>query len=296
MTVMVYQLDSFTRTRFAGNPAGVVTGGEQLTSSEMQAIARELNNSETAFLLPALDTDHDVFIRYFTPTTEVPTCGHATLAALTVEALSAGENLGRRIIRNGAGLSAGRADVDGGNYLAWMEQGLYAAEPVLDEPTQIAVLGALGLTVSHANPETPMRVGSTGHSKVLVGLHSRVALNTIVPDDAMLSALSRQIGSNGFFVFALTPDDVDIAAEARMFAPAIGIREDPVTGNGNGPLGGYLVSQGLVNIEGGRAELRTLQGQQMGRPGHCQVRVTQTADGLQITIGGYVTPVFSALL
>jgi len=83
----VYQIDAFTKDLFKGNPAGVVSNADGLTESEMQAIARELNNAETAFILSPTASDHDVWIRFFTPTTEVPSCGHATIAAHYVRAL-----------------------------------------------------------------------------------------------------------------------------------------------------------------------------------------------------------------
>jgi len=86
----VYQIDAFTKNRFEGNPAGVVANADGLTDSQMQAIARELNNSETAFILSPTTSDHEVWIRFFTPTIEVPTCGHATISAHFVRALEKG--------------------------------------------------------------------------------------------------------------------------------------------------------------------------------------------------------------
>ncbi len=83
----VYQIDAFTEKRFEGNPAGVVANADGLTDFQMQAIARELNNSETAFILSPTGSDHDVRIRFFTPAIEVPTCGHATISAHYVRAI-----------------------------------------------------------------------------------------------------------------------------------------------------------------------------------------------------------------
>jgi PhzF family phenazine biosynthesis protein len=82
----IYQIDAFTNSKFKGNPAGVVLNAEGLSETQMQGIARELNNSETAFLFPPDDHDCDGVIRYFTPTIEVPTCGHATIAAMYAKA------------------------------------------------------------------------------------------------------------------------------------------------------------------------------------------------------------------
>ena len=86
-TLNVYQIDSFTKEKFKGNPAGVVLNAGGLNEKQMQVIARELNNSETAFLFPSDGNDCDGVIRYFTPKIEVPTCGHATIAAMYAKAL-----------------------------------------------------------------------------------------------------------------------------------------------------------------------------------------------------------------
>ncbi len=86
-TYRVYQVDSFTRQKFSGNPAGVVSNADGLTEQQMQQLARELNNSETAFIFAGQKPDYDVEVRYFTPTTEVPICGHATIAAHYVRAV-----------------------------------------------------------------------------------------------------------------------------------------------------------------------------------------------------------------
>jgi Phenazine biosynthesis-like protein/Methyl-accepting chemotaxis protein (MCP) signalling domain len=85
--LVTYQIDSFTKEKFKGNPAGVVVNADGLNNKQMQIIARELNNSETAFLFSPDDYDYDGVIRYFTPKTEVPTCGHATIAAMYAKAL-----------------------------------------------------------------------------------------------------------------------------------------------------------------------------------------------------------------
>ena len=88
--IRLYQVDSFTTDVFRGNPAGVVPGADGLTEAQMQAIAREMNNSETAFALPPTAADHEVWVRFFTPTTEVPSCGHVTIAAHYVRAWEMG--------------------------------------------------------------------------------------------------------------------------------------------------------------------------------------------------------------
>ena len=120
---------------------------------------------------------------------------------------------------------------------------------------------------------------STGHSKVLVELRNRAVVDGLQPDLASLTELSREVGSNGFFVFTRSTGDPRLLAWSRMFAPAIGIAEDPVTGNGHGPLGAYLVRYGLAPVSDGSLTFIGRQGSAMGRPGEVRVDVRTRSDG-----------------
>ena len=100
----IYQVDAFTRSRFHGNPAGVVPDADGLTDEQMQRIARELNNSETAFIFSPQSAEHDAVVRFFTPTTEVPLCGHATIAAHYVRAIEGTAVSGRVLQKTKAGI------------------------------------------------------------------------------------------------------------------------------------------------------------------------------------------------
>ncbi len=103
-TYRLYQIDSFTRERFHGNPAGVVPNADGLTEEQMQRIAREMNNSETAFIFSSASPDYDVEVRFFTPTTEVPLCGHATVAAHYVRAIEGVAVSGQVLQKTKAGI------------------------------------------------------------------------------------------------------------------------------------------------------------------------------------------------
>jgi PhzF family phenazine biosynthesis protein len=269
----LYQVDAFTTERFQGNPAGVVPNAEGLTAAEMQAIARELNNSETAFIHPADAPDHDVVVRFFTPTTEVPSCGHATIAAHYVRAVENGLPSCTVIQKIGAGILPVEVVRDGSGYRIVMTQGAIEFGEPLDAAQVDEIAQALGLAAGSRDERCPVQIVSTGHSKVLVGIDSRDTLNSLTPDPARLSEISARIGCNGYFVFTLASDDSDILAHGRMFAPAIGIPEDPVTGNANGPLGAYLVKHGLAVAEGGTLTFRARQGEALGRPGVVEVIV-----------------------
>jgi PhzF family phenazine biosynthesis protein len=269
----LYQVDAFTSERFRGNPAGVVPDASGLTAAEMQAIARELNNSETAFVFAPDAPDHDVRVRFFTPTTEVPSCGHATIAAHYVRALERNLPSCTVVQKIGAGILPVEVVRDEAGYRIVMTQGAIELGEPLGAAEVGAVVAALGLKEDALDERCPVQIVSTGHSKLLVGIRSRETLNSLKPNLARLVEMSGRIDCNGYFVFTLDSDTSDVLAHGRMFAPAIGIPEDPVTGNANGPLGAYLVAHRLAAPVQGRLVFRARQGEALGRPGVVEVIV-----------------------
>jgi len=269
----VYQVDSFTRTKFSGNPAGVVVNADGLTEEQMLLIARELNNSETAFLISPENDDYDCEVRYFTPKTEVPTCGHATIAAMYVKALE--EKLTSCFLRIKTKIGILPIEIIKGknDYQVIMAQSSFELGPVFDDRTVQRLLKALGIAYSDLDNKCPVQIASTGHPKVIIGIKSREKLNRLNPDYYSLTRLSKQIKCNGFFVFTFDTDEKDILTCGRIFAPVIGINEDPVTGNANGPLGGYLIYHGIIKNHKNYFEFNSKQGEAMKRPGIVTVRV-----------------------
>ena len=271
--LIIYQIDSFTKLRFKGNPAGVVVNADGLNDDQMQLIARELNNSETAFLFSSDDIDCDGVIRYFTPYTEVPTCGHATIAAMYAKALE--DNLDSCVLKfkTRIGILPFEIMKGNGDYQVIMTQGKFQLSPTLDDNTTNILLTALGLDYSDLDEKCPIQIASTGHSKVMIGIKSREKLNHLTPSYNDLADLSKQIQCNGYFVFTFDSDNKEILTYGRMFAPAIGINEDPVTGNANGPLGGYLIQNKIVDFKDYLFEFNGRQGEKIDRLGVVNVRV-----------------------
>jgi PhzF family phenazine biosynthesis protein len=290
---IVYQIDSFTRTKFQGNPAGVVTNAAGLTTQDMQHIARELNNSETAFLFPSDGPDCDGVIRYFTPTTEVPTCGHATIAAMYAYALENALDSCLLKFKTQIGVLPFEIIKTESDYKIIMTQGAIQLEEPLAEQDCEILLKALGLTLNDLDSRCSIQIASTGHSKVMIGIQQRSKLNQLTPDLAQLTKLSAKIKCNGYFVFTFDTDQAGILTHGRMFAPAIGIAEDPVTGNANGPLGAYLVHHKLVHPTSGSFRFTGKQGEKMGRPGLIEVQVILKAGKPErVQIAGEAVVVF----
>lgn len=284
----VFQVDSFTRTKLRGNPAGVVPFADGLTDQQMQDIARELNNSETAFIFnnhhEDIDGQHyDVEVRFFTPTTEVPLCGHATIAAHYVRALKGLHQRGRIIQKTKAGLLPVDVTPDGDDFRITMTQSTPEVSAPLSEELICDIAQALGIKRGDVRKDCPVAIASAGHAKVMVALKGEQLLNSLTPDAAQLTAISKRIGCNGYYVFTLDENPTDeqpYLAHGRMFAPAIGIAEDPVTGNANGPLGVYLTHFGLCShlYEGDTFDLRIVQGEAIKRAGTMDVHVEMAHD------------------
>jgi PhzF family phenazine biosynthesis protein len=271
--LIIYQIDSFTKEKFKGNPAGVVLNADGLNDDQMQQIARELNNSETAFLLSPDDNKCDGVIRYFTPLKEVPICGHATIAAMYAKALE--ENLDSCILKykTRVGILPFEVIKQNEDYQVIMTQGKFELSPEFDDEMNQKLLSALGIDKSDRDMKCPIQIASTGHSKVMIGIKSREKLNSLIPNFSDLALLSKQINCNGYFVFTFDTGNKEILSLGRMFAPAVGINEDPVTGNANGPLGGYLVQNKIVIHNGIVFEFSGGQGEKINRFGTINVKV-----------------------
>jgi len=294
----LFQVDSFTKELFKGNPAGVIPDADGLTDAQMQNIARELNNSETAFLLSPTADDHDVWIRFFTPTTEVPLCGHATIAAHYVRAKVSATESATIFQKTGAGILPLQIVKKQDDYKIIMTQGDLEFYDPLTEQYCRELVSALDLSGDDLNSKCPLQIVSAGHSKVMIGIRSNKKLSSLSPNFGNLAKLSMEIGCNGYYVFTFETGSEEILTNGRMFAPAIGIQEDPVTGNANGPLGGYLVHHRLVSYEyNGVFQFKGQQGEAIGRAGVVGVMV-DVVDGkpVRTKVGGEAVIVFQTEL
>lgn len=270
----VYQVDAFTTERFRGNPAGVVANAEGLTEEQMLAIARELNNSESAFIFPSQEEGVDCQVRFFTPKTEVPMCGHATVSAHYIRCLAGEAKLGRTIQKIQAGVLPVDIAKDGDDYVITMTQGT----PHVGEPFAAPLVGriceALGITPLELRGDCPVAFANTGAGKIMVPLRALEQLNSLTPDLGALTKISQELGIGGYYVFTLHPGE-EYLVHGRTFSPAIGINEDPVTGNSNGPLGAYLVHYGICQdtAAADSFDFKIIQGEALGRRGQMGVHV-----------------------
>jgi PhzF family phenazine biosynthesis protein len=290
--IQVHQVDAFTREPFTGNPTGVVLNADTLSEAQMLAIARELNNAETAFILAPDADDHTVRARFFTPRSEAGFVGHATIAAQYV--LSRRHDAPRWQRQKS---KAGIVDVEVRGSDEDRRIAIRRSPPPigreLNDRERLAVLDALALASESLDTRIPPRIVGAAGTRLLIGVRGPEPLKHLKPDLTRLTTLSAQIGAAGYFVFTVTPNAEDHLTEARMFCPALGIAEDPVSGNAHGLLGAYLARLGLLRRHGERAHFSGVQGYSLHRPGRVEIEL-EFADGelAGVWISGQAVSIF----
>ncbi|MDC4448273.1 PhzF family isomerase [Acinetobacter baumannii] len=289
----IYVVDAFTTKPNTGNRAGVVLDADHLTTQEMQDIAAFAGYSETAFVLSPKDQSHDIHVRYFTPTNEVPICGHATIATHFLRATSGHHSDYPLIAKTGAGHLPVSIFGSSKELLVKMTQGRVEFLSPFNANQRAELASALGVSESDF-ADLPIQVVTTGHSKVMVPMLSRNKLDELIPNNEKLKAISAEIGCNGFFPFVLEGSRQEPITYGRMFAPAIGIKEDPVTGNANGPAGAYLVHHDLIECDQ-KVSYWGYQGFAIEKTGRVLVTVEKTDSILHVSIAGQAVLVGSVL-
>ena len=292
--VRIYQVDAFTTRLFTGNPAGVVLDAQDLDEQELQAIARELRGGDTAFVLPPDAADHDLRVRFFTPRTETAFVGHATIAVHAVrDALGLPPCL-RQKQRNGI-IDTGR--IDGPQapryFFSQPPPPLHGA---FDGDNLREVLAALGLEPHELDPRCPAIVAGVRGARALIAVRDGATLARLRPDLTRLAALSAAGCPPGYFVYTRSPAVPDCDTEARMFCPAIGIDEDPVSGNAHALLAMHLYRLGLLTERQGQIAFTGRQGHHLSRPGDVGVRIElQGGQVRSVRIDGTAVVAFEAV-
>jgi len=282
----LFLVDAFTRERFCGNPCAVVLDADQLSDEEMRRIARELAGTEVAFVLASDSPDYDLEVRFFSPRREVAFVGHATVAAHYVRAMANGVPKGK--VRQKSGSVVVEVEVRGKapNLHVTIHHTPATFGPIVPEERIGPVLDALGISSSTLHADCPVQVMSLANSRLMIGLQSLEALESLQPKMEQLVHLTPHVGADGFFVFAIKEGAQPVTTESRMFCPVIGVPEDPVSGNAHGMLGVYLVNHGLLPVVKGEARFIGHQGRFVGRPGAVDVTVEASgkrATGVRVT-------------
>jgi trans-2,3-dihydro-3-hydroxyanthranilate isomerase len=295
------QFDVFTDQSFCGNPLAVFPEAEGITDERMMQIAREMNLSETVFVLkPQTDGDKVLRrLRIFTPAREIPFAGHpivGTWTALASDGLvqpPEGGNGWQRIYHE-VGIGVLPVDIefkDGRPIQVVMTQGKFQIlEEIEDSHEQAELARALGLAREDLDESLPIQRITTGLSCLAVPVRSLADLRDCHINSNLLAEIYTRHGATGCHAFTRETMEVGASrAHARFFAPADNIPEDPATGSACGALGGYLVHHGALNLEpeDGRYKFVIEQGDFIHRPSRINLDVKGNAGNVEeVKVGG----------
>lgn len=271
----IFQVDAFTSTRFTGNPAVVVLDADGQSDATLAAVAREFSHAEVAFVFAADAVDHDIKLRFFNSRKEAPFVGHATVAAHAVLLALGRRNVGVCRQHSGTGILPVTAQIEaraGGNEsVIEFRQTVPELDVPLPFKSTLRVAEALKLPATHLHEVMPARIARKGSNRLLVPVADQRYLENLAPNFETLMSLGSELGAEGFFLFAVNRDSDELWTESRMFCPALGIPEDPVSGNAHGMLAAYLWDLGQFSKK--KPTFIGRQGYQMKRPGQVRVRL-----------------------
>lgn len=293
------QVDVFTDKAFGGNPLAVFPDAGGLTTEEMQRITREMNLSETTFVLPSEDVEADFKVRIFTPKAEVPFAGHPLVGTHWALAHLGRVELQEPVTQVRFELGVGVLPADLHVAEGWVEKVVITADrpsfhAILEDYVDLAA--GLGLPFEAiGGAGWPVQVVSTGFPQMMVPIRSLADVRRLDPGAFNINALNRAckaVGTDVVLVFSLETERSESTIHVRVFAPAHGVPEDPATGSANANLGAYLVHHRVVSIASPTVFIVSEQGLEMGRPGTLYVEVDH-ADGqpTAVRVGGSVVPV-----
>jgi trans-2,3-dihydro-3-hydroxyanthranilate isomerase len=305
----LFQLDVFTDQALAGNPLAVFPEAEGLTDEEMLKIAREMNLSETVFVLPSNDNKALRRLRIYTPTREIPFAGHPVVGTWNALAREGVVNLpesgtGWVRIHHEIGIGVLPVDLefkDGEILQVVMTQGRFEiVDEIDDRHDQAELARVIGHDTDAIDETLPIQIISTGLPFLAVPVRSLSDLRRCRVNGGALAELYTRLGATGCLVFTRETIEVgDARAHARMFAPADNIPEDPATGSACGALGGYLIHHHAISVEpqDGVSRFVIEQGDFINRPSRLNLEVNGGIGKVEeVRVGGSSVVVMRAEL
>jgi len=269
-------VDAFTDEACAGNAAGVVPDADGLAADQMQAIANELGASETAFITSSPEADRRV--RYFTPTTEVDLCGHATIASHAQLFEDGVIDAGTHTLETNVGVLDIDIEDDG---TVWMTQDAPEVRTLDVDYGRVAdAIGVPEAALQDIGEDLPVAYATTGLPFLMVPVNFLEHLGQADPDMDAVDELADEYDATGIYAFTFDSLEQESTLHGRMWAPGAGVPEDPVTGTASGACGAYLREVDAFDGEL-PAEMVFEQGHFVDRPGYVHVRVGET-----VQVGG----------
>jgi trans-2,3-dihydro-3-hydroxyanthranilate isomerase len=306
-----YQIDVFTNQSFGGNPLAVFPEGAGLSTKQMQTIALEMNLSETTFVLPPENPEADFKVRIFTPATELPFAGHPVVGTHWLLAHLGQVQLEEPVttvkFELGVGVRAAQLHVSAGKVTKVVmdhQRPEFYATASEEQIEQLAK--SLGLR-SEAIRETgwPAQVVSTGMRQLFVPVRSLGEVQSLKLGKQDTSAMNSVLDEldpvekdiHCIMVLSLETESDESDVHTRMFAPRLGVPEDPATGSASGGLGAYLIENRIINATPPTTFITSEQGIEAGRPSTVHIEVDgRPGDIAMVRVGGEVVPLIKGVM
>ncbi len=285
MGLPFYIVDVFAEQKYAGNQLAVFRFANSLTTSQMQRIAKEVNYSETTFILSDITEKGGYAVRIFTPAQELPFAGHPTLGTAFVLQHEVIQKSVLSLILN---LQIGQVPVmfqyiDQKVDVLWMNQ----PSPVFGQQLESSTVAAiLSLEPDQVDDRFAIEEVSTGLPFIIVPLKTQAAIKQAKINRDRLFALIETTQAKAILVFCPEPEDSRNQLKVRMFGDALGVPEDPATGSANGCLAAYLVQHEYFGTSD--INIRVEQGAEIGRPSLLLLKAQKTDEEIRVSIGGRV--------
>lgn len=283
--IIFYIVDVFAEAKYCGNQLAVIRCGDRLTPPEMQQLAKEMNYSETTFILSEKERNGGYDVRIFTPVTELPFAGHPTLGTAWIIRK---EILQRPMEKVCLNLPVGQIPVSfdteaTSEEIIWMKQnspffGLSFEREKMAE--------ALGLDPEAIDSRYPIQEVSTGLPLIIVPLRRLADIKKARVNQQLLAALTESSAAKDVLVFCPEVYNERNTLNVRVFVDCLGIPEDPATGSANGCLAGYLAQYRYFGTD--QFQIRVEQGMEIGRPSVLHLKADASSRDISVEVGGRV--------
>ncbi|MGB3533129.1 MAG: PhzF family phenazine biosynthesis protein [Microcoleaceae cyanobacterium] len=285
-----YIVDVFAEDKYAGNQLAVFYGEgvSSLSDAEMLAIAQEMNYSETTFIPSTMLQDGGYDVRIFTPAKELPFAGHPTLGtAYIIQQEIIQKNVEKVILNLGIGqISVSWTDTEDIGKVLWMRQKSPEFYQTLNAEK---IASVLNLDASDIDNNFPIQEVSTGIPFIIVPLKNLQALKAAKINLERFEQLIKTTNATEILIFSPEPYNPENQLSVRMFAPALGIPEDPATGSANGCLAGYLIQNNYFNAD--KIDIKVEQGYEINRPSLLFLKAAKKVDKIEVNVGGNVVKI-----
>jgi PhzF family phenazine biosynthesis protein len=293
MPIDFVQVDAFTNRPLYGNPAAVVLDADEISTETMQRIAREMNLSETVFILEPITPEADYRARIFTPMSELPFAGHPTVAAAHSVLARHPDKANATLLHQECGIGIVPVEVipfASGTLLRMTQGAPTYRDAGLSRETVAKMLGCAESDLSNR----PFEVVSTGVPWLIVELSEFETISNLSPDQGLITRECSALRAAGLTVFVERGETGPVRIRVRTFAPGEGVAEDPVCGSGNGSVAAFIARH--KHPEEVSVSYIAEQGIEIGRDGEVHASWERDGDALHIHIGGEAAVVASGQL